>query len=81
MVYLKNRLSAYENAVARYYIKTGAYVAALNRAKGALESYNGADSNQASLKIMIKAYEGLGMYDLADDTRRVLAENTQMTAN
>jgi len=81
MVYLKNRLSAYENAVARYYIKTGAFVAALNRAKGALESYNGADSNQASLKIMIRAYEGLGMYDLADDTRRVLAENTQMTAN
>ena len=81
MIYLKNRLAAYENSVARYYIKTGAYVAALNRAKGALENYNGADSNQASLKIMIKAYDGLGMHDLADDTRRILAENTQMTAN
>lgn len=81
MVYLKNRLAAYENSVARYYIKTGAYVAALNRAKGALENYNGADSNQESLKIMIKAYDGLGMQDLADDTRRILAENTQMTAN
>lgn len=75
MIYLKNRLAAYENSVARYYIKTNAYVAALNRAKGALEKYNGADSNPESLKIMIKAYEGLGMTDLANDTRRVLESN------
>ena len=81
MVYLKNRLGAYENAVARYYMKTRAYVAALNRAKGSLEQYNGATSNQESLRIMIEAYEGLGMLDLAEDTRRVLDENTQMTAN
>jgi outer membrane protein assembly factor BamD len=75
MIYLKNRLAAYENAVARYYVKIGAYVAALNRAKNAIEQYNGADGNLESLEIMIKAYEGLGMADLAEDTRRVLAEN------
>ena len=75
MVYLKNRLAAYENAVARYYIKVGAYVAALNRARNAIEQYNGADGNVDSLEIMIQAYEGLGMTSLADDTRRVLAEN------
>lgn len=78
MVYLKNRLAAYQNAVARYYMKTRAYVAALNRAKGAIENYNGADSNVESLQIMIDAYEGLGMQELAEDTRRVLAE-TQNT--
>jgi outer membrane protein assembly factor BamD len=76
MVYLKNRLAAYENEVARYYIRKGAYVAALNRAKGAIEAYNGADSNEVSLQIMVKAYEGLGMLELAEDTRRVLAANT-----
>ena len=76
LIYLKNRLAAYENSVARYYIKVGAYVAALNRAKTALEQYNGADSNNQSLEIMIICYDGLGMADLADDTRRVLAENT-----
>jgi len=76
MVYLKNRLAAYENEVARYYIKKGAYVAALNRAKGAIEAYNGADSNEVSLQIMVKAYEGLGMLELAEDTRRVLAVNS-----
>ena len=75
MVYLKNRLSAYENEVARWYIRSGAYVAALNRAKNAIELYNGADSNVESLEIMIEAYEELGMTELANDTRRVLAEN------
>jgi outer membrane protein assembly factor BamD len=75
MVYLKNRLAAYENVVARFYLERGAYVAALNRAKTALEQYNGADSGHESLQIMIEAYEGLGMMELAEDTRRVLEKN------
>ena len=32
MIFIKNRLSAYENHVADYYLRRGAYVAALNRA-------------------------------------------------
>lgn len=75
MVFLKNRLAAYENSVARFYLERGAYVAALNRAKGALEEYNGATSNPESLEIMIEAYEGLGMQKLAQDTRLVLESN------
>ncbi|HZD54447.1 MAG TPA: outer membrane protein assembly factor BamD [Woeseiaceae bacterium] len=75
MVFLKNRLAAYENSVARFYLERGAYVAALNRAKGALEEYNGAKGNPKSLKIMIEAYEGLGMDKLAADTRLVLKNN------
>lgn len=75
IVYLKNRLGAYENAVADYYLRRGAYVAALNRAMTSLEQFNGAASNEESLKIMIRAYEELGMTDLAADTRRVLASN------
>jgi outer membrane protein assembly factor BamD len=75
MVYLKNRLAAYENVVARFYLERDAYVAALNRAKTALEQYHGADSGQESLQIMIEAYEGLGMKQLADDARRVLQKN------
>ena len=42
MLYLKNRLADYENSVADYYLRREAYVAALNRAKDALERYNGA---------------------------------------
>ena len=75
MVFLKNRLAAYENHVADYYLRRGAYVAALNRAKNALEEYNGATSNARSLEIMAEAYDELGMADLAADTRRVLALN------
>ena len=75
MVAIKNRLADYENHVADYYLRRGAYVAALNRAKGAIEQYNGATSNATSLQIMAEAYEKLGMTDLAADTRRVLAEN------
>ncbi len=75
MQYLKNRMATYENHVADYYLRRGAYVAALNRSKNALEEYNGAPANAESLRIMAEAYEELGMTDLAADTRRVLALN------
>jgi outer membrane protein assembly factor BamD len=75
MVFLKNRLAEYENFVADYYLRRGAYVAAANRAKFALEAYNGAESNAESLNILIAAYEELGMEDLAADARRVLAHS------
>ncbi|MBT8447605.1 MAG: outer membrane protein assembly factor BamD [Gammaproteobacteria bacterium] len=75
MLYIKNRLADYENHVADYYLRRGAYVAALNRAKAALEQFNGAAGNAKSLQIMAEAYENLGMADLAADTQRVLAEN------
>jgi outer membrane protein assembly factor BamD len=75
MIFLKNRLAAYENTVARYYLDRGAYVAAINRAKGALEEYNGANSSRDSLAIMIAAYEELGMTKLAADARQVLESN------
>jgi len=75
MLYIKNRLADYENHVADYYLRRGAYVAALNRAKAALEQFNGASGNARSLQIMAAAYENLGMMDLAADTQKVLAEN------
>ena len=81
LVYLKNRLAAYENSVARFYLERGVYVAALNRAKAAVEQYNGAESGRESLEIMVEAYEGLGMMDLAADTRRVLELNFPTTAS
>ena len=75
LIFLRNRMAAYENHVADYYLRRGAYIAALNRAKNALEEYNGSPGNAQSLKIMATAYEKLGMDDLAQDTRRVLAKN------
>jgi outer membrane protein assembly factor BamD len=75
MLAIKERMSAYENHVADYYLRRGAYVAAVNRAKSALEEYNGASGNEQSLRIMAEAYDNLGMTDLAADTRKVLAAN------
>jgi outer membrane protein assembly factor BamD len=75
MLAIKERMVAYENHVADYYLRRGAYVAAVNRAKTALEEYNGASGNERSLRIMAEAYDNLGMTDLAADTRKVLAAN------
>ena len=75
LVFLKNRMVTYENYVADYYLRRGAYVAALNRAKAALEEYNGSPGNKDSLRIMADAYGKLGMLDLEADTRRVLELN------
>jgi len=73
MVFLRNRLTRYENYVAQYYVNRGAYVAAINRAKYALEHYPGAPELEQSMALMITAYEKLGMQDLAIDAKRVYA--------
>jgi outer membrane protein assembly factor BamD len=75
MIAIKERMADYENHVADYYLRRGAYVAAANRAKNALEEFNGASGNAVSLKIMVEAYDNLGMADLAADARKVLAAN------
>ncbi|HSQ03195.1 MAG TPA: outer membrane protein assembly factor BamD [Burkholderiales bacterium] len=75
MSYLVNALASHEVHVARYYLKRGAYVAALNRAQYALKTYPQAPANQDGLRVMAEAYDALGMNDLRDDTRRVMAKN------
>ncbi|HUF74333.1 MAG TPA: outer membrane protein assembly factor BamD [Gammaproteobacteria bacterium] len=75
MIYLRNRLAIYENHVARYYLQRGAYVAAMQRAKFAIENYPGSPELEETLTLLIEAYDSLGMRDLADDTRRVLQQN------
>ena len=71
MVFLRNRLAEYENHVAAYYIRRQAYVAAVNRAKYALEHYPGAPALDDSLTLLARAYSLLGLSDLAADAQRV----------
>ena len=73
MVFLRNRLADYELYVARYYMKRGAWLAAANRAKYVVEQYSGAPAGTEALQIMVQAYGELGMTELADETRAVLA--------
>ncbi len=75
MTYLRNRLAAYEVEVARFYMRRGAYAAALNRARYTVETYPEAPHTREALEVQIEAYERLGMRDLAADTRRVLEYN------
>jgi outer membrane protein assembly factor BamD len=75
MVFLRNRLAEYENHVADYYIRRGAYVAAINRAKYALEHYPEAPQLEKTLQMLVVSYSRLGMNDLAADARRVLTQS------
>ena len=76
MIFIKNRLAAYENIVADYYLRMGAYVAAINRAKSSLEEYNGSIYNQGSLDILIQAYDFLQTLFPPTDDRRVRETNS-----
>ena len=75
MKYLVNALASHEVHVARYYMKRGAYVAAVNRAQTAVKTYVDAPANEEALFIMVKAYDLLGMNDLRDDAERVMRKN------
>ncbi len=75
MRYLVNSLAAHEVHVARYYHRRGAHVAAVNRAKTALEQYPDSPAIEEALFIMTQSYDALGLTDLRDDAKRVMQLN------
>ena len=75
MKYLVNALSSHEVHVAKYYLRRGAYIAAVNRAQAAIRNYPDAPAHEEALFVMVKAYDGLAMNDLRDDTERVMRKN------
>jgi outer membrane protein assembly factor BamD len=75
MIYLRNRLADFELHVANYYMRRGAYVGAINRAKYCVENYDGAPAVKGSLKILVDAYRNLKMMDLASNAEQVYADN------
>jgi outer membrane protein assembly factor BamD len=75
MIFLRNRLADYEVYVARHYLNREAYVAAIDRARYCIENYDGAPAVQRALEIMISAYKGLGLDDLAERSQEVFALN------
>ncbi|MEJ1960455.1 MAG: outer membrane protein assembly factor BamD [Gammaproteobacteria bacterium] len=77
MVYLRNRLAAYEVHVAEYYLRRGAYVAAAQRAKGAVEQYDGAPAIREALAILIESYDRMELKELAEQSRTVYRANFQ----
>ncbi len=75
MQYIINALAAYEVHVARYYLRRGAYVAAVNRAQQAISEFQQSPSNEEALAIIAQAYDRLDLMQLRDDARRVLKQN------
>jgi outer membrane protein assembly factor BamD len=75
MKYLVNAMASGEVHIARYYFRSGAYVAAVNRAQNAIRSYPQAPAIEEALYILMASQDRLGLADLRDDTRRVLERN------
>jgi outer membrane protein assembly factor BamD len=75
MAYLVEALARHELNVARYYLARGAYLAAVNRAQDAITRFPNSPAHRQALDVMIEGYDHLGMKELRDDTKKVLARN------
>jgi outer membrane protein assembly factor BamD len=75
MGYIVNSLAQSEVHVARYYYKRGAYVAAINRAQGAINEFRDVPATEEALHLLANSYDALGMTQLRDDSLRVLKQS------
>ncbi len=75
IVYLRNRLAQHEINVAHFYLRRGAYIAALNRGKYVIENYQRTPAMPEALSIIVRAYKVLALNDLSEDALRVLEMN------
>ena len=73
--YLVGALAQYEIHVARFYMRRGAFLAAVNRAQRVLTTYPNSPEQEEAMFIMWKAYDAMGVADLRDDAKRVLDKN------
>lgn len=75
MAYLIEALARHELKVARYYLSRGAYLAAANRAQDAIIHFPNSPTRREALEVMVEAYDRMGLKELRDDTKKVLAKN------
>lgn len=75
MVGIQSRLAQYELEVGDYYMRREAYMAAITRAQYVLENFSQVPEIEDALALMVQAYDALGLTDLRDDARAVLALN------
>ena len=75
LIQIVNILAMHDVGVARYYYSRGAYVAAVNRAKHVLETYQTAAATEQALAVMADAYGKMGLAGLQEDALRVLRLN------
>ena len=75
MQYLLDALAKYDIHVAKYYLRRGANIAAVNRAKEVLTKFPDSPSVRDALQVLVQGYDALGLDKLRDDAQRVLNLN------
>ncbi len=75
MVALRNLLARHEINVANYYLRRGAYLAAINRGRYVVENFQRTPAVADGLAVMAQGYIFLGLDDLAEESIEVLAVN------
>ena len=75
MIYLKNLTAEHEIYVADFYMKRGAYLAAIGRAKYVIENIPNSSETMRALKIIRECYQALGYFDLMEDIEAVIETN------
>ncbi|QGT79177.1 outer membrane protein assembly factor BamD [Guyparkeria halophila] len=80
LIDVRNSLAKHEVEVAEYYMRRGAWLAAANRAQSALDKYNGSTSTIPALKLLIRAYDKLGLEQERQDAEEILEATRQANA-
>lgn len=75
MLFIKDRLARYEVAIARYYMRREAYVAAANRGRYIVENYPDSNEVQTALEIMVECYSQLKLDELKGNAMKTLRLN------
>ncbi len=75
MVSIKNRLARYEIAIARFYMRREAFVAAANRGRYVLEYFPDSNQIQQALEIMVECYDQLALPELKNNALKTLKLN------
>ena len=75
MRYIRNLMAQREIAIAEFYMKRHAYVAAANRASYVVQHFQGSPQVIKGLVIMVQAYRALDLLKMADSTYHLLQTN------
>lgn len=81
MATLLDIMARHDINVASFYMRRGAYVAVVNRAKYVIEHYQETQSVEDALALMAEAYMKMGLSELAVDALRVLELNFPQSAH
>jgi outer membrane protein assembly factor BamD len=75
MIFLRNELARSDFKIANYYASREAWVAVTGRTRFILLNYQGTDVIKRTLELQLKAYQNLGLEQLASDTQRIITLN------